>query len=87
MPYTVSQPLTKSDSMQIGLQIDNNTLKINGKGELSAAQGVVQGDSGAVVVTANSKVSLNADGETIVQDGNKNYKINIVPQVPMSVAV
>lgn len=73
--------------MQIGLQIDNNTLKINGKGELSAAQGVVQGDSGAVVVTANSKVSLNADGETIVQDGNKNYKINIVPQAPMSVAV
>lgn len=72
--------------MQIGLQIDNNTLKINGKGELSAAQGVVQGDSGAVTVV-NSKVSLNADGETIVQDGNKNYKINIVPQVPMSVAV
>lgn len=72
--------------MQIGLQIDNNTLKINGKNELSAAQGVVQGDSGAVTV-ANSKVSLNADGETIVQDGNKNYKINIVPQVPMSVAV
>lgn len=72
--------------MQIGLQIDNNTLKINGKNELSAAQGVVQGDSGAVTV-ANSKVSLNADDETIVQDGNKNYKINIVPQVPMSVAV
>lgn len=39
----------------------------------------MQGDGGAVVVTANSKVSLNADGETIVQDGNKNYKINIVP--------
>lgn len=72
--------------MQIGLQIDNNTLKINDKNELSAAQGVVQGDGGAVTVT-DSKVSLNADGKTIVQDGNKNYKVNIVPQVPMSVAV
>lgn len=41
MPYTVSQPLTKNDSMQIGLQIDNNTLTINGKGELCATQGIV----------------------------------------------
>lgn len=72
--------------MQVGLQIDNNTLTINDKGELSAAQGVVQGDGGAITVT-NGKVSLNADGKTIVQDENKNYKVNMVPQTPMSVAV
>ena len=65
MPYTVSQPLTKNDSMQIGLIVDDNTLKINSKGELSATQGVVQGDGGAVTIV-DGKVSLNADGKTIV---------------------
>ena len=77
MPYTTVQPLNISDNTDIGLQIDNETMNIaEDSGVLSARQGVAQGDGGAVIV-ANNKVSLNADGKTIVQDGNKNYKINM----------
>lgn len=80
MPYTAAQPLNVSDEVNIGLQIDNETMSVaEDSGVLSARQGVAQGDGGAVVITANGKVSLNADGKTIVQDGNKNYKINIQP--------
>lgn len=80
MPYTAAQPLNINNEVNIGLQIDNETMNIaEYSGVLSARQGVAQGDGGAVVITANNKVSLNADGKTIVQDGNKNYKINIQP--------
>lgn len=80
MPYTTVQPLNINNEVNIGLQIDNKTMNIaEDSGVLSARQGVAQGDGGAVVITANNKVSLNADGKTIVQDGNKNYKINIQP--------
>ena len=79
MPYTTVQPLNINNEVNIGLQIDNKTMNIaEDSGVLSARQGVAQGDGGAVAVV-NNKVSLNADGKTIVQDGNKNYKINIQP--------
>lgn len=80
MPYTTVQPLNINNEVNIGLQIDSSTMNIaEDSGVLSARQGVAQGDGGAVAVVSN-KVSLNADGKTIVQDGNKNYKINIQPQ-------
>ena len=88
MQYSVSQPLVKSeDNTNFSLMIDDKTMKINkilgeGEGEdgisvLSTQQGVVQGD-GAVSVTGGV-VALNADGVTIVQDINKNYKMNMLP--------
>lgn len=86
MQYNVSQPLVKSeDNTNFSLMIDDKTMKINkilDEGEdsisvLSTQQGVVQGD-GAVSVTGGV-VALNADGTTIVQDTNKNYKMNILP--------
>ena len=86
MQYSVSQPLVKSeDNTNFSLMIDDKTMKINkilGEGEnnisvLSTQQGVVQGD-GAISVTGGV-VTLNADGTTIVQDTNKNYKMNMLP--------
>ena len=65
MPYTAVQPLKIVDETKIGLQIDDKTMSVSESGVLSARQGVAQGDGGAVTIV-NGKVSLNADGKTIV---------------------
>lgn len=89
MPYSVSQPLVKDDDANISLMIDDKTMKVsevedddgNKVSVLGTQQGVIQGD-GAVSV-AGGVVSLSADGTTIVQDDNKNYKMNMLPQAPL----